>query len=159
MVQEGGPPAVKAVAVKLQANSPKLLGELTRVAKDFEREIRAYDGIKNVENSAGDTPGQFVFELKKDVLSEIGIPASVIIDQVTTLINGQNIGTLASRGEDISLIVKYSQFTNDVNPDLLASHIFKYGGKNYRLGDFVDTNITNAVASIKRESGLTTISI
>jgi HAE1 family hydrophobic/amphiphilic exporter-1 len=56
-------------------------------------------------------------------------------------------------------VVKYSQFVNDVDPDLLASHIFKYAGKNYRLGDLIDTNITNAVASVKREAGLTTISI
>ena len=55
-VQEGGPPPTKAVAVKLQANSPKLLSELTQVSSDFEREIRSYDGIKNIENSAGETP-------------------------------------------------------------------------------------------------------
>ncbi len=55
-VQEGGPPPTKAVAVKLQANSPKLLSELTQVSSDFEREIRSYAGIKNIENSAGETP-------------------------------------------------------------------------------------------------------
>ena len=93
------------------------------------------------------------------MISELGIPPSVIIDQVTTLINGQNIGTLASRGEDINLIVKYAQFVNEVDPDLLLSHIFKYAGKDYRLGDFIDAKVTNAVASIKREAGLTTISI
>lgn len=158
-VQEGGPPAGKAVAVKLVANSPQLLADLTATAKDFEKEIRSYDGVKNIENSAGDTPGQFVFELRKDVLSELGIPASVVIEQVTTLINGQNVGTIAARGEDISIVVKYSQFVNDVNPDLLAAHIFKFGGKDYRLGDLINANVTNAVASIKRESGLTTISI
>jgi multidrug efflux pump subunit AcrB len=70
-VQKGGPPATKAVAIKLQANSPKLLADLAKTASDFEKEVRSYNGVKNVENSSGDTPGQFVFELKKDVLSEL----------------------------------------------------------------------------------------
>ena len=115
--------------------------------------------MKNIENSSGETPGQFIFSLKKEILSELGIPASVVTDQITSLVNGQNIGTVASRGEDIEMIVKYTQFKNDVNIDLLLAHIFKYAGKSYRLGDLIDANVTNAVASIKRESGLTTISI
>lgn len=158
-VREGGPPATKAVAVKLVANSPKLLNELIRVSADFEKEIRSYTGVKNIENSSGDTPGQFIFVLRKDVLSELSIPPSVVIEQITSLVNGVNIGTVASRGEDINLVVKYSQFQNEVDVDLLSGHIFTYAGKKYRLGDLVDSNLTNAVASIKRESGLTTISI
>lgn len=135
------------------------MDSLIQVGKDFEKEIRSYAGVKNVENSSGETPGQFVFVLRKEVLSELSIPPSVVIDQITTLINGQNIGTVAARGEDISLIVKYTQFNNDIDTDLLSAHIFNYAGKSYRLGDLINTNITNAVASIKREAGLTTVTV
>lgn len=158
-VQEGGPPAGKAVAVKLIADSPKLLDELIRVSKDFEKEVRSYDGVKNIENSSGETPGQFVFSIKKEVITELGVPTSVVIEQITTLLNGANVGTIADRGEDLDIIVKYSQFAKTIDPDAVESHIFKYAGKSYRLGDLINTNLTNAVAAIKREAGLVTISV
>ncbi len=158
-VQEGGPPSAQAVAVKLVADSPKLLTDLIQVGKDFEKEIRSYNGVKNITNSSGETPGQFVFTLKKDVLTELAIPPSVVITEVTSLLNGVNVGTIADRGEDLDIIVKYSQFTQNIDPELVTAHTFKVGNKIYRLGDLIDLSLTNAIASIKRESGLTTISI
>lgn len=121
--------------------------------------MRSYNGVKNIENSSGETPGQFVFTIKKEVITELGIPTAVIVDQITTLLNGANVGTIADRGEDLDIIVKYAQFTKTVDPDMVESHIFKYAGKSYRLGDLVNTNLTNAVAAIKREAGLVTISV
>jgi hypothetical protein len=70
-VQAGGPPAGKAVAIKVVAEDASKLDILAKVATDFEKEIRSYEGSKNVENSSGDTPGQFVFSLKKDIITTV----------------------------------------------------------------------------------------
>jgi multidrug efflux pump subunit AcrB len=78
---------------------------------------------------------------------------------MTTALNGVNVGTISDKGEDLDIIVKYAQFTKTVDPDAVMSHTFTYAGKVYRLGDLLDVNITNAIASIKREAGLTTITI
>lgn len=158
-VQEGGPPAGKAVAIKLIADSANSLDALIASAADFEREVRSYNGVKNIENSSGETPGQFVYRVKKDTLTELGLSPSVVIDQITTLLNGVTVGSIADRGEDLDIVLKYSQFNAGVSPDLVTSHIFKVGAKSYRLGDLIDTSLTNAAASIKREAGLVTITI
>jgi hypothetical protein len=55
-VQAGGPPAGKAVAMKLVTDDASKLDVLAKVAADFEKKIRSYKGSKNVENSSGDTP-------------------------------------------------------------------------------------------------------
>ena len=158
-VQEGGPPAGKAVAIKLVADSANSLGALITTAADFEREIRSYPGVKNIENSSGKTPGQFVYRLRKDTLSELGLAPSVVIDQIVTLLNGVTVGSIADRGEDLDIVLKYSQFVQGVSPDLVSSHTFAYAGKTYRVGDLIDTSLTNAAASISREAGLVQISI
>lgn len=51
-VEEGGPPAGKAVAIKLLADDASRLDSLAKVANDFEKQIRSYQGSKNVENSS-----------------------------------------------------------------------------------------------------------
>lgn len=51
-VQEGGPPSGKAVAIKIVADDTSKLDILAKVASDFEKQIRSYDGSKNIENSS-----------------------------------------------------------------------------------------------------------
>ncbi len=94
-VEEGGPPAGKAVAIKLVAESTSKLDILAGVAKDFEKQIRSYAGSKNIENSSGDTPGQFVFSLKKDVITTVGLNPSMIIGEMLSMMNGVGVGTIA----------------------------------------------------------------
>ena len=158
-VQEGGPPPAQAVAIKLIADSAKDLDAVIRISQDFEKELRTYNGVKNITNSSGETPGQFVFTLKKDVIALLGIPPSTIIDQVTSLLNGVSVGTISDRGEDLDIVVKYHEFTQSVNPDLITAHQFKWAGKIYRLGEVINLDLTNAVASIKREAGKITVSV
>ncbi len=158
-IAEGGPPPAQAVGIKLVGNSSKDLDAIIRISQDFEKELRSYEGVKNIANSSGETPGQFVFTLKKDVIALLGIPPSTIVDQVTSLLNGVSVGTITDRGEDLSIVVKYREFTQTINPDLLTAHQFKWAGKTYRLGDVVNLGLTNAIASIKRETGKITVSV
>lgn len=158
-VQEGGPPAGKAVAIKLVADDTSKLDILAKVASDFERQIRSYLGSKNVENSSGDTPGQFVFSLKKEAITTVGLSPSAITGEMLSMMNGVGVGTITHNGEDLDAILKYRQFINVIKPDDILAHTFSIGPKTYRLGDFVEPVFKNAVASVKREAGLVTVSV
>lgn len=158
-VQKGGPPAGKAVALKLVATDTEKLDTLAKVAEDFEKKIRSYPGSKNVENSSGDTPGQFIFSLKKDVITTIGLSPSVIIGEMLSMMNGVGVGTLTHDGEDLDVILKYEQFIDVIQPENVLAHTFSVGSKTYRLGDFIEPVFKNAVASVNREAGLVTVTV
>ncbi len=82
-IAEWGPPNAKAAAIKLVADNSEKLDLLSKAALDFEKEIRSYPGAKNVENSSGQTPGQFVFHIKKDVVSTLWIaPSHLLTEQM-----------------------------------------------------------------------------
>jgi len=145
--------------MKLVTNDTSKLDILAKVAADFEKKIRSYKGSKNVENSSGDTPGQFIFTLKKDVINTIGISPSVVIGEMLSMMNGVGVGTIAHDGEDLDVILKYAQFINVIKPDDILAHTFSVGPKTYRMGDFIDPVFKNAVASVKREAWLIIVSI
>ncbi len=75
------------------------------------------------------------------------------------MMNGVGVGTIAHDGEDLDVILKYKQFINVINPDDILAHSFSVGPKTYRMGDFVEPVFKNAVASVKREAGLVTVSV
>lgn len=100
-----------------------------------------------------------MFSLKKDVITTVGINPSVIIGEMLSMMNGVGVGTIAHDGEDLDVILKYKQFINVINPDDILAHTFAVGPKTYRMGDFVEPVFKNAVASVKREAGLVTVSV
>lgn len=156
-VLEGGPPAGKAVGLKLNAESSDQLDTLVKVSEDFEKFLRSVEGTKNVSTTSGETPGQFVFALKKDVLAELGVPAAKIYSEVLSTINGANVGSIEDNGEDIDVVVRTAEYSDAIDPQAIINHNFAYAGKTYRIGDFVDSTVKNAVASVKREEGKITI--
>lgn len=158
-VQKGGPPSGKAVGLKLNADSSDKLDALIKTSQDFEKELRSLEGTKNVSTTSGETPGQFVFTLKKDTLAELGIPASKIYSEVLSTINGANVGSIEDNGEDVDVVVKTAEYVDAVDPQAIMGHNFAFGGKTYRIGDFVDSNVKNAVASVKREDGKITVTV
>ncbi|MFB0965809.1 MAG: efflux RND transporter permease subunit, partial [Patescibacteria group bacterium] len=158
-VLKGGPPSGKAVGLKLNADSSDKLDTLIKVSEDFERELKGLEGTKNVSTTSGQTPGQFVFVLRKDVLAELGIPASKIYAEILSTINGANVGSIEDNGEDVDVVVKVAEYVDAVDPQAIVGHQFAFGGKNYRIGDFIDSTVKNAVASVKREDGKITITV
>lgn len=67
--------------------------------------------------------------------------------------NGVTLGSIEDEGEDMDIILKSSQFSSEVSlEDVLAIPISS-GPNTYVIGDFVDSQITNATASITRQDG------
>ena len=59
----------------------------------------------------------------------------------------------------MNVIVKSSQFLDDVRLEEVLAIPLTVGQTNYVVGDFVDSQITNATASITREDGNIQITI
>lgn len=158
-VLKNGPPGSKAVGLKLIADNADKLPILINVSKDFETYLKGVPGTKNVGRSSNDTPGQFIFALKKELMTTAGISASAIYAQIAQNMNGILIGTVEDKGEDMDIRLKSSKFSNDVRlEDILAIPI-QVGNTSYKVGEFVDTNLTNATAQVSRTDGKLQITV
>lgn len=152
-VLENGPPGTKAIGLKLSVDNPENLSVLIDVAKDFESYLKTVPGTKNVGRSSRDTPGQFIFSLKKDLIASTGISPAMIYAQMAQNMNGITIGTVEDNGEDMNIILKSSKFEDDVRLEDILSLPISLGTITYSLGDFVESTLSNATASVSRTDG------
>jgi hydrophobic/amphiphilic exporter-1 (mainly G- bacteria), HAE1 family len=152
-VLENGPPGSKAVWLKLIVDEGSKLPLLIKVSKEFEAHLKTIKGTKNVWRSSWDTPGQFIFKLKKDLLSTTGISAAMIYAEMAQNMNGVTIGSIEDNGEDMNIILKTTQFRDAVRLEDILSIPISVWPTAYRIGDFIESHLTNATASISRENG------
>jgi multidrug efflux pump subunit AcrB len=110
-------------------------------------------GTKNVGKSSSDTPGQFIFSLKKDLLAQYGISPALVYGQISQNLNGITVGTVEDNGTDMDVRIKSSRFGDDVKMEDILSLPITVGAANYAVRDFVDTTLTNATATVAREDG------
>ena len=158
-IQEWWPPSSKAVGLKLIADEASNLPELIQIAKEFREHLKTIPGTKNVTVSSQDTPGQFVFTLKKDLLALYNIPSSVIYQTITTSMNGVTVGSIEDNGEDMNIILKTDTFQKESRMEDILSIPFTVGATTYTVGNFVDTRTQNAIASVNREDGKVQIAV
>lgn len=158
-VLENGPPGSKAIGLKLIADDPDKLPTLIRVSKEFESHLKSIPGTKNVWRSSSDTPGQFIFKLKNDLIATTGITPALIYSQIAQNMNGMTIGTVEDNGEDMSVMLKTSQFQGEVRLEDVLSIPISVWNTTYNVWDFVESELTNATASISREDGNIQISV
>ncbi len=158
-VIEGWPPTAKAVGLKIISDEADALPTLIQVAKEFKEHLKTIPGTKNVTVSSQDTPGQFVFTLKKDLLALYNIPSSLIYSTISTSMNGITVGSIEDNGEDMNIILKSDTFKNEARMEDILGIPFTIGSTNYTIGNFVDTRTQNAVASVNREAGKVQISV
>lgn len=158
-VLKNGPPGSKAVGLKLIAENADALPELIQVSKDFEAYLKTIPGTKNVGKSSQDTPGQFIFSLKKNEIATAGISPALIYSQISQSMNGLIVGSIEDNGEDMNIVLKSSQFLEEVKPEDIQNIPLTVGAITYRVGDFIDTKISNATASVARENGKIQITV
>jgi multidrug efflux pump subunit AcrB len=153
------PPWGKAIGIKLIAEDAKNLPVLIQTSKEFQNFLKTLPGTKNVGSTSKDTPGQFVLNLKKNLLANYNIPSSAIYTTLTQNMNGITVGTVEDNGEDMSVVVKTDMFLSGALMEDVLGLPFTLWPTTYRIGDFVDTRAQNAVAAIKREDGNVQITV
>ena len=129
------------------------------VSKDFEANLKKFPGSKNVSRSSNDTPGQFIFTLKKDVLAQYGVSPALIYAQIAQSMNGITVGSVEDNGEDMNIKITSDTFSDDVKMEDILSIPLTIGVQNFVVRDFVDTTISNATARVSRENGKIQITV
>lgn len=153
VVAKNGPPGSKAVGLKLIVDNPDKLSTLISVSKDFETYLKTIHGTKNVSRSSQDTPGQFIFTLKKDLLATLGVSPAVIYAQITQTINGVTVGSVEDNGDDMDVILKSSKFGDNIRMEDILSIPITIGQNTFLVSDLVDDKIDNSTALISRDDG------
>jgi multidrug efflux pump subunit AcrB len=158
-VMGGWPPSSKAIWIKIISDEAKYLPTLIQIAKEFKEYLKTVPGTKNVTVSSQDTPGQFIFTLKKDLLALYNIPASLIYSSISTSMNGITVGSIEDNGEDMNVIIKTDTFQNEAKMEDILGITFTVWQTSYKVGNFVDTRTQNAIASVNRENGKVQIAV
>ncbi len=158
-VLKNWPPWSKSVWLKLVAEKSEQLPELIDVAKVFEKHLKTIKWTKSVWLSSKDTPGQFIFTLKKDVLWVYSIPPAVVYGYIMQMMNWVNVWSIEDNWSDMDIFLKQSNFREIVNIDDIMNSSFAYAWKTYQVWNFIDYNTTNSIASVSREDWKITISV
>ena len=116
-------------------------------------------GAKNVTVSSQDTPGQFVFSLNKDLLALYGIPATLIYQTISSNMNGITVGSIEDNGDDMNIVLKSDRFIQEAKMEDILGISFVVWNNNYKVGNFIDTKVQNAIASVNRENGKVQITV
>ena len=154
-----GPPGGKAVGLKIVSDTSENLPTLIKVAKEFKEHLKTIPGTKNVSVSSQDTPGQFVFRLNKDLLALYGIPASLVYQAISTNMNGITVGNIEDNGDDMNIVLKSDRFIQEAKMEDILGISFVVWNSTYKIGNFVDTKVQNAIASVNRENGKVQITV
>ena len=154
-----GPPSGKAVGLKIVSDSSENLPTLIKVAKEFKEYLKTVPGAKNVTVSSQDTPGQFVFSLNKDLLALYGIPATLIYQTISSNMNGITVGSIEDNGDDMNIVLKSDRFIQEAKMEDILGISFVVWNNNYKVGNFIDTKVQNAIASVNRENGKVQITV
>ncbi len=156
---KNGPPWWKAIGLKLIAEDATELPSLIQTSREFRDYLKSIPGTKNVGTTSQDTPGQFIFTLKKDLLANYGITPTIIYGQIAQSMNGITVGTVEDNGNDMNVVLKSDTFQSGAHMEDVLNIPFTVWPNTYRIGDFVDTKTQNAVASIAREDGKIQITV
>ena len=146
-----GPPSSGAIGIKLETTDNNNFQTLVSVAKDFEKYLEALPETKDITNSSSETPGQFVFRLNKELLTQKGISPAMIYAAISEQTNGITVGSIKDGSNDIDVKLKNSAFTGAVTPDMIENISLFLGNTSYTIGNFLTVVPQNSVANIVRD--------
>ncbi len=158
-VASNGPPWTKAVGINLIAQKSDDLPVLIETAHDFEKQFKKIKWTKNIWISSKDTPWQFVFTLKKDALSLYDISPAIIYTQISQMMNGIMVWSIEDNGTDMNIVLRQDNFREKINIEDILTATFNLWPNTYQLGNFIEYNAKNAIASISREDGKVQITV
>lgn len=159
VIQAGGPPQDKPVAIKLTAERNEQFGTLLTVAKEFETHLRSIEGTKNVAISSPDTPGQFVYSFDKEKLNTLWLTPSDLMREINAILNWFTAGSITINDQDVDIKILYDQFAQQLSPKDIQDLIITTSAGPVRVGELIDYQIDNAVAQISREDTNITVRV
>ncbi|PID83792.1 hypothetical protein CSB09_04370 [Candidatus Gracilibacteria bacterium] len=148
-----GPPGGHPIGIKLITQDYSKLSDLIASSKKIQAELARINGVKNIQTSSQDTPGQFIFQVNKEAALLQQIQPSQIYNTIITSLNGVKVATIEDSGEDMDVVLKLDTFDGDANIDAIQNITFPHNGSVYRVADFITIQSKNSIAQISRENG------
>lgn len=73
--------------------------------------------------------------------------------------NGITVGSIEDNGDDMNIILKSDRFIKEAKLEDILGISFTIGTTTYKIGNFVDNKVQNAIASVNRENGKVQITV
>lgn len=158
-VVKNWPPSGTAVGVKLVADNNDKFNQLLLVAKDFKDHLDSLPWSKNASISSEESPWQFVYNLKKEKLSLLGVAPAEFFPELYAVSNGIGAGSLKWEYDDHDIKLKYAEFENGVSPNQFNDLNVQTRAGPLRVGDIADYHFEQAISQITREDTKVTITV
>ncbi len=147
------------MSIDIISSSTKNLSELKRVAKDFEKYVKSIEGIKNVNNTSPDSPGEIVFRIHPERAATVGISPFQIYSEISAQSRGIKAGSITIDDSDIDIVVKTDTHYDELALDKIISHTITTPSGPVAIGSLMEYQIGNAITDVRRKDGNLTISI
>lgn len=142
----GGPPAGKAISVKVRADD---FDELRAAAEAVKTIVRDIPGAKDIADD--DNPGRSELNLQVDVLAarNAGLDPGTVARLVRLHVDGEVVADLRDRGEKVELRVRASPRELGQVQQILADPVALPGGGTTTLGALVKAEERTSPALIR----------
>lgn len=153
------PPTWKAVWLKIIASSSSKIDELKEVANKIKDEFRKIDELKNITTTSSESPWQFIFRFNRDKLAQVWLTPNDILNELYFYTNWLKAWSIKSTYEDNDIVLKISQFEDNLSPDDINNLFINTQIWKIRVGDFVNVEFAKSISSITRENGKISITV
>lgn len=154
-----GPPQSKPVAMKLVTQDNTTFPLLIDTAREIQAYMRSNPALRNIALSSQDTPWQFVYEFRQDVLQTLWLTPWELQWEISAAVNWARAWSIKFLNTDADIRVLYEQFSDTLSPDQLLWVVLQTRIGPVRASDILTYDVENAVAQITREDTNITVTI
>jgi heavy metal efflux system protein len=143
------------VEVKIFGNDPI---ELKKLAHKIYVIVKGVKGSEDVFNGINIAGPSVIFRPRSEDLLKFGLSPVDLLNQVTTRLRGNEVGSILENSQFIKMKMKYPPMENTLK-NIETTAMFTPDGRTRELSAFTDIKIEEGVAEIERENLQRMISI
>ena len=152
----GGPPAEKAINVKVRGDNYDDVLAATAALRDILNNI---GGLKDVSDDSTPARKELRLSLKHDAIRRAGINANEITRILRLLVDGEIVADLQDNGEKVNIRIKAQQAKFTHISELLNFNIPSLNGGSIPLSELVEQVQTYSLGNIRHHNFRRTISL
>ncbi len=153
------PPSSQTIWIKLITKNTNKLEELNKVWLDFKNYLQTIPGIKNIESSSKQTPGQFVYKFDKSKLSLLWLNPSNFLFEIFSAANWIGAWTIKWKYDSHDIKLYYDSTKDNINPQTINDTNISTNKWKVNFGSVSSYSFESAINTIDRENWEILISI
>ena len=152
-----GPPIEAPIAVRVQGPD---IGVLTEIAAQFEREMEAAEGIRNVVNPLSERLLDLDLNIDTEAAALRGVPAGTLDQTLRIAVGGARVASYRDPvGDAYPVVVRAPRADRMSIEDLKRLYIWTGDGSAAPLSEFADPHLSSGPARISRFQRERTVTI